>query len=147
MFVYSDNLQDTLGIVEELAYSYGQWQNMECRQMKADLMDLDADGDGRIPLGKFYGRVDNTKYQFTESMQYLQEVGALDEETVGDMAFFLDGESTALNVGGLNPSNISSSTYPFRAPAAFKRRREHTKEIILYRCVLLTFLSKKIESK
>ena len=49
--------------------------------MKADLMDLDADGDGRIPLGKFYGRVDNTKYQFTESMQYLQEVGALDEET------------------------------------------------------------------
>ena len=105
----------------------------ECRQMKADLMDLDADGDGRIPLGKFYGRVDNTKYQFTESMQYLQEVGALDEETVGDMAFFLDGESTALNVGGLNPSNISSSTYPFRAPAAFKRRREHTKEInIIY---------------
>ena len=54
----SEKLQDTLGIVEELAHSYGQWQNMECRQMKADLMDLDADGDGRIPLGKFYGRVD-----------------------------------------------------------------------------------------
>lgn len=93
--------QDTLGIVEELAYSYGQWQNMECRQMKADLMDLDADGDGRIPLGKFYGRVDNTKYQFTESMQYLQEVGALDEEKKVRIANYLQG-----------PSNcIASSTY------------------------------------
>eukprot|EP00435_Cladocopium_sp_Y103_P014902 s1849_g3.t1 len=93
--------QDTLGIVEELAHSYGQWQNMECRQMKADLMDLDADGDGRIPLGKFYGRVDNTKYQFTESMQYLQEVGALDEEKKVRIANYLQG-----------PSNcIASSTY------------------------------------
>ena len=98
LVVYS-NLEDTLGIVEELAHSYGQWQNMECRQMKADLMDLDADVDGRIPLGKFYGRVDNTKYQFTESMQYLQEVGALDEET---RRFWW--ESTGLLSGGLCPT-------------------------------------------
>lgn len=88
--------QDTLGIVEELAHSYGQWQNMECRQMKADLMDLDADGDGRIPLGKFYGRVDNTKYQFTESMQYLQEVGALDEEKKVRIANYLQGPSNCI---------------------------------------------------
>lgn len=88
--------QDTLGIVEELAHSYGQWQNMECRQMKADLMDLDADGDGRIPLGKFYGRVDNTKYQFTESMQYLEEVGALDEEKKVRIANYLQGPSNCI---------------------------------------------------
>mmetsp|Transcript_37483 Transcript_37483/g.46374 ORF Transcript_37483/g.46374 Transcript_37483/m.46374 type:complete len:540 (-) Transcript_37483:34-1653(-) len=92
--------QDTLEIVEELAHSYGKWQNTECRQMKADLMDLDADGDGRIPLGKFYGRVDNTKYQFTESIQYLEEVGALEEKKVR-IANYLQG-----------PSNcIASSTY------------------------------------
>ena len=97
-------MQDTLDIVEELAHGYGKWQNMECQQMKADLMDLDADGDGRIPLGKFYGRVDTTKYQFTESMRYLQEVGALDEtgtEKKVRIANYLQG-----------PSNcIASSTY------------------------------------
>ncbi|CAK9118343.1 unnamed protein product [Durusdinium trenchii] len=96
--------EDTLDIVEELAHGYGKWQNMECQQMKADLMDLDADGDGRIPLGKFYGRVDTTKYQFTESMRYLQEVGALDEtgtEKKVRIANYLQG-----------PSNcIASSTY------------------------------------
>ena len=97
-------LQDTLEIVDELAHSYGKWQNMECQQMKEDLMDLDADGDGRIPLGKFYAREDNTKYQFTESILYLKEVGALVETASGQhvrIANYLQG-----------PSNcIASSTY------------------------------------
>ncbi|CAJ1385049.1 unnamed protein product [Effrenium voratum] len=64
--------QDSSDIVEELAHGYGKWQNTECRQMKDDLMELDSDGDGRIPIGKFYGRSDNTKYQFTVYLQYLQ---------------------------------------------------------------------------
>ena len=38
-----------------------------------------GDGDGRIPLQVFYGQQDNAKYQFSESVQYLQEIGALDE--------------------------------------------------------------------
>jgi len=96
--------QDTLEMVDELAHSYGKWQNMECQQMKEDLMDLDADGDGRIPLGKFYAREDNTKYQFTESILYLKEVGALVETASGQhvrIANYLQG-----------PSNcIASSTY------------------------------------
>ena len=96
--------QDTVAIVDEMSHGYGKWQNMECRQMKADLMDLDVDGDGRIPLGRFYGRMDNTKYQFTESIHYLREVGALEEvgsEQRVRIANYLQG-----------PSNcIASSTY------------------------------------
>ena len=93
-----------MAILEELSHGYGKWQNMECRQMKADLMDLDVDGDGRIPLARFYGRTDNTKYQFTESIRYLKEVGALEEgggEQRVRIANYLQG-----------PSNcIASSTY------------------------------------
>ncbi|CAJ1348752.1 unnamed protein product [Effrenium voratum] len=96
--------QDSSDIVEELAHGYGKWQNTECRQMKDDLMELDSDGDGRIPIGKFYGRSDNTKYQFTESLQYLQDIGALDEsgsEKKVRISNYLQG-----------PSNcIASSTY------------------------------------
>ena len=72
--------------------------------MKEDLMELDADGDGRIPVGRFYAKQDNTKYQFSESTEYLRQIGALDEsgrEAKVRIANYLQG-----------PSNcISSSTY------------------------------------
>jgi len=96
--------QDSTEIVEGLAHSYGKWQNMECRQMKEDLMELDADGSGSIPLNRFYGQQDNSKYQFTESTEYLRKIGALDEQSSQAkvrIANYLQG-----------PSNcIASSTY------------------------------------
>jgi hypothetical protein len=68
-------------IVEGLAQDYGMWQNMECRQMKEELMDLDPDGSGHVPLKIFYSQPQTADYQFTESVEYLRTVGALDEST------------------------------------------------------------------
>jgi len=68
-------------IVEELARDYGQWQNSECKQMKEDLLSLDTDGSGLVPLSTFYSQPDTADYQFAESVDYLRDVGAVDMST------------------------------------------------------------------
>jgi hypothetical protein len=89
-------------IVEGLAQDYGMWQNTECRQMKEELMSLDPDGSGHVPLKVFYSQPPTADYQFTESVEYLRTVGALDESTGSvRIANYMAG-----------PSNcIASSTY------------------------------------
>ncbi|CAE7400644.1 tmem145, partial [Symbiodinium pilosum] len=92
--------EDMFEIVEELTHGYGKWQNTECMQMKGDLIELDTNGDGRIPLNYFYGQQDNTKYQFSdESVHYLQQIGALDEsgwEKQVRIANYLQGPSNCI---------------------------------------------------
>eukprot|EP00413_Alexandrium_margalefii_P040718 CAMPEP_0204597256 /NCGR_PEP_ID=MMETSP0661-20131031/53702_1 /ASSEMBLY_ACC=CAM_ASM_000606 /TAXON_ID=109239 /ORGANISM="Alexandrium margalefi, Strain AMGDE01CS-322" /LENGTH=579 /DNA_ID=CAMNT_0051607939 /DNA_START=66 /DNA_END=1805 /DNA_ORIENTATION=- len=92
-------------IVEDLARDYGKWQNAECRQMKEELIRLDGDGDGRVPLSSFYAQPESATYQFTESREYLRAIGALDETVDG---------APRVRVANymLGPSNcIASSSY------------------------------------
>jgi len=70
-------------IVEDLTLSYGQWQDAECRHMKSELSKLDPGKTGRIPLGTFYSQPKNAVYQFVESVDYLREVGAIEELSIG----------------------------------------------------------------
>merc|ERR1719195_1837014 len=70
-------------IVEDLAKGYGKWQNTECRQMKEHLMELDVDGSGRLTLDAFYSQKESAEYQFPESVDYLRQIGALDEPPNG----------------------------------------------------------------
>jgi len=60
----------------------GMFQNIECKMIKNKLMDLQGDdrSDGRIPLGKFYQDfLAEREYWFTESPEYLRNLGALDD--------------------------------------------------------------------
>ena len=68
-------------VVESLAQDYGKWQNTECRQMRQELEELDPDGSGRVPLRAFYSQPETADYQFHESVDYLRQIGALDEAT------------------------------------------------------------------
>jgi hypothetical protein len=70
--------QETSQIMENLASGYGKWQNSECVNMKQALMGL-SDGSGRVPTSKFYSQSATADYHFSESMEYLRHVGALDE--------------------------------------------------------------------
>jgi len=67
-------------LVENIAVGYGKWQNNECRSMKEELMALDHAGFGRVPLGAFYSQPKSADYQFTESVDYLRQIGALEED-------------------------------------------------------------------
>jgi len=71
--------EEAAHVVDDLAENYGKFQNAECSRMKDDLMALDTDGTGLIPLSTFYLKSDKREYQFTESVEYLREISALDD--------------------------------------------------------------------
>mmetsp|Transcript_28943 Transcript_28943/g.67074 ORF Transcript_28943/g.67074 Transcript_28943/m.67074 type:complete len:553 (-) Transcript_28943:96-1754(-) len=66
-------------VVEEIGERYGRWQDAECRDLKASLTRLDTSGTGRVPLGDFYNAGLSGSWQFSESLEYLRELGAVDE--------------------------------------------------------------------
>merc|ERR1719263_2133008 len=92
-------------ITETMTHGYGKWQNAECREMKAALMDLDPSGTGRVPLGSFYSQPTDAVFQFSESVDYLRQTGALDESGRG-------GPSVLIPNYLAGPTNcIASSSY------------------------------------
>lgn len=92
-------------IVQVIADTYGKWQNAECLRMKDELMGMDHEGTGRVPLGIFYGQSEGSSYQFAESVSYLRQIGALDEHVV-------DNPSVIIPNYVAGPTNcIATSTY------------------------------------
>merc|ERR1719336_746819 len=92
-------------IVRSMARAYGHWQNSECRQMAAELRSLDVMGSGRVPLDQFYSQPKSADYVFTESTEYLRQIGALDEA---------DGVKPQVRIANylMGPSNcIASASY------------------------------------
>jgi len=101
--VYS--FQAASQIVRSMARAYGQWQNSECHQMAAELRSLDLMGSGRVPLDKFYSQPKSADYVFTESIEYLRQIGALDEAS---------GVKSQVRIANylMGPSNcIATSSY------------------------------------
>eukprot|EP00747_Dinoflagellata_sp_TGD_P211281 gnl/TRDRNA2_/TRDRNA2_84512_c0_seq1.p1 gnl/TRDRNA2_/TRDRNA2_84512_c0~~gnl/TRDRNA2_/TRDRNA2_84512_c0_seq1.p1 ORF type:complete len:516 (+),score=105.72 gnl/TRDRNA2_/TRDRNA2_84512_c0_seq1:221-1549(+) len=71
---------DVEKVIEAIGDRYGRWQDLECKELKTELIKLDRQGTGRVALSDFYGgNMDNGKWQFTESTDYLRQLGALDE--------------------------------------------------------------------
>merc|ERR1719210_235505 len=66
-------------IVDVLAQGFGKHQNAECSRMRDALLAMDTDGSGLIPLSTFYAKSDKREYQFTESVEYLRQIGAVDD--------------------------------------------------------------------
>merc|ERR1719163_874832 len=92
-------------ITEVMTHGYGKWQNAECREMKAALMDLDPSGTGRVPLSSFYSQPTDAVFQFSESVDYLRQTGALDETGRGGPAVLIPNYLAG-------PTNcIASSSY------------------------------------
>lgn len=68
----------TMAVVEEIGERYGLWQDTECRDLKAALLNIENNGSGRVLLKDFYGSALDGAWQFTESTAYLRDLGALD---------------------------------------------------------------------
>lgn len=75
------SFQDVSDVVAEIGEQYGRWQNSECIGLHQTLLELEEHPNtGRIRLGDFYGlAVNHGKFQFSESVSYLRQLGALDE--------------------------------------------------------------------
>merc|ERR1719409_1040215 len=74
---------DVAAVIEEVGERYGTWQDKECRALKDELMtveDTGPGGAGRVRLVDFYKMaVEEGKSQFSESVNFLRQQGALDE--------------------------------------------------------------------
>jgi len=67
-------------VIEEVGERYGRWQDHECRTLKAQLLEKEDGNSGRVRLADFYGEaLHGGNWQFSESVRYLRELGALDE--------------------------------------------------------------------
>merc|ERR1719440_2241274 len=96
-------------MVEEVGDRYGRWQDYECRAIKDMLVDVEdpsAGGAGRVRLADFYDQyLNHGRWQFTESVEYLRLLGALDESNPENLRLII-----ANYVNG--PSNcVASSSY------------------------------------
>jgi hypothetical protein len=69
---------EVVGMVEGIGHLFGPFQNQICGGLKSSLMQVKDDGTGRVPLSDFYHAGLNGKWEFAESAEYLNKLGALD---------------------------------------------------------------------
>jgi len=102
-FYYSE----VASLVEEIGERYGRWQDYECRDLKDSLVEMEdpgAGGAGRVRLADFYNAALNKgKWQFTENVEYLRLLGALDESNPDNLRLII-----ANYING--PSNCAASS-------------------------------------
>jgi|Transcript_14485 hypothetical protein len=95
--------------IAEIGDRYGRYQDVECRQLKNTLVEVEdpgVGGAGRVRLADFYGRALNDGMrQFTETGDYLRRLGALDESDASNPRVIIANYISA-------PSNcVASSAY------------------------------------
>merc|ERR1719502_1468232 len=70
---------DAQTIVGVMALSFGHFWETECANVKESLVKMDTHGNGRIKISDFHGSALNGEWRFSESKEYLKQMGALDE--------------------------------------------------------------------
>merc|ERR1719420_113874 len=79
-YLYFNEMEN---VIAEIGERYGRFQDVECRQLKDMLVaseDPSVGGAGRVRIADFYKKALNEgKWQFSESVDYLRQLGALDE--------------------------------------------------------------------
>jgi hypothetical protein len=96
-------------VIAEIGERYGRFQDIECRQFKDWLVaveDRSVGGAGRVRISDFYGEaLNNGKWQFSESIDYLRQLGALDESDPNNLRVIIPNYISG-------PSNcVASSAY------------------------------------
>merc|ERR1719316_567234 len=71
-------------VAETVGEQFGKFQDAECKQLKATLVNIEDRGTGRVRLADFYKPALDGSWQFQESLGYLRELGALDESNADE---------------------------------------------------------------
>eukprot|EP00438_Fugacium_kawagutii_P031411 Skav205761 [mRNA] locus=scaffold1714:273856:274944:- [translate_table: standard] len=83
------SFQAATSVVEEIGERYGRWQDAECKDLKRSLTKIEHAGTGRVLVKDFYGFALKGHWQFSESIPYLRELGALDESDPSNVAVLI----------------------------------------------------------
>jgi len=73
-------------LMHDLYHKFGSLSSIECATAKDRLVDDEYPGTGRVSAAKFYA---DTKSLLRESVDYLRNIGALDESTPGNPAVII----------------------------------------------------------
>jgi len=93
------NFDSSVARIEEMTHQFGAFQNLECRRLKEILVEMEIDGTGRVPLSQFYsGYWTEAGTTFTESVEYLDQVGALDHTDTKKSRVVISNYMTSLAV-------------------------------------------------
>jgi len=66
-------------VAERVGEQFGDFQDLECQQIKSTLLKIEEAGTGRVRLSDFYKPALDGAWTFQESVNYLRQLGALDE--------------------------------------------------------------------
>lgn len=90
-----------LRILEEMQRRYGRWQDLDCQAIKDGLLQYSTPDTGRVPLTAFYSVNLPGGWVPTESKEYLEEIGAVDESDPRNpsvvIANYFDTPSNCIN--------------------------------------------------
>ncbi|CAJ1389776.1 unnamed protein product [Effrenium voratum] len=100
-FVEGISFEGMRQIVEEIGERYGRWQDAECQDLKRALMKKEHRGTGRVLLKDFYSEGLKGQWQFSESVEYLRELGALHAGESVFIANYVNAHSNCLSSSGL----------------------------------------------
>merc|ERR1719162_1621704 len=74
------SFESSVSLVQDVSHHFGAHQKPECMSLKRKLSDMDKQGTGRVLLRDFYsGLKDDPNHHFAETVDYLRNLGALDE--------------------------------------------------------------------
>lgn len=66
-------------ITKSIGLKFGSFNDNECRELKTELLQIEDRKPGRVRLSDFYKKGLYTHWSFTEKVDYLRTLGALDE--------------------------------------------------------------------
>lgn len=75
------SFEDVEDVVGSVTMTFGSFWTTECQRVKRLLVDMDHQATGRVKLSDFYGAAMNGEWRFSESKEYLRQLGALDESS------------------------------------------------------------------
>mmetsp|Transcript_57687 Transcript_57687/g.122733 ORF Transcript_57687/g.122733 Transcript_57687/m.122733 type:complete len:646 (+) Transcript_57687:87-2024(+) len=70
---------DTLDVANGIGQQYYEFNDLECTDLKDTLRGLEGKKAGRVRLAAFYNKGLYSHWRFTEKIEYLRSLGALDE--------------------------------------------------------------------
>jgi len=73
------SFHDLDDVVGQITMGFGNYWETECSRVKSLLTDMDKKGAGRVTLNDFYAAAMQGEWRFSESKDYLNQLGALDE--------------------------------------------------------------------
>mmetsp|Transcript_18744 Transcript_18744/g.54199 ORF Transcript_18744/g.54199 Transcript_18744/m.54199 type:complete len:607 (-) Transcript_18744:99-1919(-) len=73
------NFDKAARMVEDIGEQYYKFNDVECRDLKVTLSEMEGNKAGRVRLSQFYKKSLYSHWRFTEKADYLRVLGALDE--------------------------------------------------------------------